>query len=182
MDPNLWIFRMIMRVPSYYEMHRIFYFNLYSMNNDEEMRYLWTIPPHHAKEGIHIFVEFEQIQQHGIPITQDINTTNMTEHITSVTLMVYDEPSMLYSTVNDDDDEIDQLDGDDAVSKGELQTPVNPVNHVNPVTENIVPQWESSQWFNSARYDYIQSGAFLDMGSGSPIDDLVESGTIRLLD
>ncbi|KAI5683152.1 hypothetical protein M9H77_04380 [Catharanthus roseus] len=37
------------------------------------------------------------------------------------------------------------------------------------------PQWESSQWFNSARYDYTHSGAFLDMGSGSPIDDLVES-------
>ncbi|KAI5667443.1 hypothetical protein M9H77_17296 [Catharanthus roseus] len=53
---------------------------------------------------------------------------------------------------------------------------------VNPVTENIVQQWESSQWFNSARYDYTHSGAFLDMGSGSPIDDLVESGTVRLLD
>ncbi|KAI5649680.1 hypothetical protein M9H77_35685 [Catharanthus roseus] len=40
----------------------------------------------------------------------------------------------------------------------------------------------TSQWFSSARYDYTHSGAFLDMGSGSPIDDLVESGTIRLLD
>ncbi|KAI5653586.1 hypothetical protein M9H77_30773 [Catharanthus roseus] len=29
--------------------------------------------------------------------------------------------------------------------------------------------------------DFKNSGAFLDMGSGSPIDDLVESGTIRLL-
>ncbi|KAI5682100.1 hypothetical protein M9H77_03328 [Catharanthus roseus] len=29
---------------------------------------------------------------------------------------------------------------------------------------------------------YTHSGAFLDMVSGSPIDDLVESGTIRLLD
>ncbi|KAI5674112.1 hypothetical protein M9H77_14476 [Catharanthus roseus] len=35
---------------------------------------------------------------------------------------------------------------------------------------------------SSAIYDYAQFGAFLDMGSGSPIDDLVESGTIRLLD
>ncbi|KAI5671924.1 hypothetical protein M9H77_12288 [Catharanthus roseus] len=34
---------------------------------------------------------------------------------------------------------------------------------------------ESSQWFSSARYDYTYFGAFLDMGSGSPIDDLVES-------
>ncbi|KAI5683528.1 hypothetical protein M9H77_04756 [Catharanthus roseus] len=151
------------------------------------MRYLWTIPPHHEKEGIHILVKFELIQQHSIPITQDINTTNMTKHIIAVTQMVSDEPSTLYATVNDDDD---QSDGDDAVSsqfeldddndpeEGELQTPVNPVNLVNPVTENIVPQWESSQWFSSARYDYTHSGAFLHMGSGSPIDDLVESGTI----
>ncbi|KAI5664466.1 hypothetical protein M9H77_23789 [Catharanthus roseus] len=46
----------------------------------------------------------------------------------------------------------------------------------------VVQQWESSQWFSSARYDYTHSGAFLDMGSGSPIDDLVEFGTVRLLD
>ncbi|KAI5668502.1 hypothetical protein M9H77_18355 [Catharanthus roseus] len=39
MDPNLWNIRMTMR----------------------EMRYLWTIPPHLAKEGIHILVEFEYI-------------------------------------------------------------------------------------------------------------------------
>ncbi|KAI5678417.1 hypothetical protein M9H77_09367 [Catharanthus roseus] len=118
----------------------------------------------------------------------------MTEHITAVTHMVSDEPSMLYTTVNDDDDEIDQSDGNDAGSsqsesdddndpkEGELQTLVNPINPVNPVTENIVSQWESSQWFSSVRYDYSHSGAFLDMGSGSPIDDLVESGGIRLLD
>ncbi|KAI5669513.1 hypothetical protein M9H77_19366 [Catharanthus roseus] len=118
MDPNLWNVRMTMRVPSYYEVHRMFYFNLYSMNNDEEMRYLWNIPPHHAKEVIHIL----------------------------------------------------------------FQTPLNPVNPVNLVTENIVPQWESNQWFSIARYDYTHSGAFLNMSSDSPIDDLVESGTIRLLD
>ncbi|KAI5676474.1 hypothetical protein M9H77_07424 [Catharanthus roseus] len=71
MDPNLLIVRMTIRVSSYYEVHRMFYFNLYNMNNDEEMHYLWTIPPHHAKEEIHILVEFEQIQQHSIPITHD---------------------------------------------------------------------------------------------------------------
>ncbi|KAI5659055.1 hypothetical protein M9H77_27848 [Catharanthus roseus] len=101
---------------------------------------------------------------------------------------------MSYSTVNNDDDEVDGSDGDDDVSsqsesddendpeEGEFQTPLNLVNPINSVTENIVQQWESSQWFSSARYDYTHSGAFLDMGSGSPIDDLVESGTIRLLD
>ncbi|KAI5661730.1 hypothetical protein M9H77_21053 [Catharanthus roseus] len=101
---------------------------------------------------------------------------------------------MLYSTVNNDDNEVNRSDGDDAVSsqseldddndseEGEFQTPLNPENPVNPVTENIVQQWESSQWFSNARYDYTHSEAFLDMGSGSPIDDLVESGTVRLLD
>ncbi|KAI5657744.1 hypothetical protein M9H77_26537 [Catharanthus roseus] len=167
-DPNIWIVRMTMRVLSYYEVHRMFYFNLYSINNDEEMHYLWTIPPHHAKEGIHILVEFEQIQQHSIPITQDIHITNMTKHITAVTQMDGDDAVSSQSESDDDND-----------PEGELQTPVNPVN---PVTENIVPQWESSQWFSSTKYDYTYSGAFLDMGSGSPIDDLVESGTMRLLD
>ncbi|KAI5667660.1 hypothetical protein M9H77_17513 [Catharanthus roseus] len=183
-DHNLSNVRITMRVPSYYEVHRMFYFNLYSMNNDEKMHYLCTIQPHLAKEGIHILVEFEPIQQQNIPNTQDKNTTTLPEHITAVTQMVSDEPSMLYSTINSDDDEVDGSDGDDVVSnqsksdddndleEGEFQTPLNPVNPVNP----------SSQWFSSARYDYTHSGAFLDMGSGSPIDDLVESGTVRLLD
>ncbi|KAI5672575.1 hypothetical protein M9H77_12939 [Catharanthus roseus] len=194
MDPNLWSVRMTMRVPTYYEAHRMFYFNLYSMNNDEEMRYLWTIPTDISKEGIHILVEFEPIKQQNIPITQDMNTTSLPEHITAITQMVSDEPSMLCNAVNNDDDEVDRSDGDDAVSiqsesdddnepeEGEFQTPINPVNPVDPVTENTVQQWESSQWFSNARYDYTQSGAFLDIGSGSPVDDTIESGTVRLLD
>ncbi|KAI5664932.1 hypothetical protein M9H77_24255 [Catharanthus roseus] len=121
------------------------------MNNDEEIYYLWTIPPHHAKEGIHILVEFKHIQQQSIPITHDRNTTMLPEHITAVTHMVSDELSMLYNTVNNDDDEVDRSGGDDAVSsqsesdddndpqEGEFQTPLNLVNSVNPVTENIVP-------------------------------------------
>ncbi|KAI5668029.1 hypothetical protein M9H77_17882 [Catharanthus roseus] len=94
MDLNLWIVRMTMRVPSYYEVH---------------------------------------------PVTQMAS--------------------------DDDDDEVDKSDEDDAISsqsesdddndpeEGELQTLLNPVNPVNPVTENVVPQWESSQWFTSARYE-----------------------------
>ncbi|KAI5668727.1 hypothetical protein M9H77_18580 [Catharanthus roseus] len=93
-----------------------------------------------VRKRIYILVEFEQNQQHSIPITQDINTTNMNEHIIAVIQMVSDEPSMLYTTVNNDDDEVDQSDGDDVVSsqsesdddndpkEGELQTPVDPVN------------------------------------------------------
>ncbi|KAI5678712.1 hypothetical protein M9H77_09662 [Catharanthus roseus] len=108
--------------------------------------------------------------------------------------MVSDELCMLYSNVNNDDNEVDRSNEDDAISsqseldddnhpeEGEFQTPLNPVNPINSVTENIVPQWESSQWFSSIRYDYTHSRAFLDVGSGSHIDDLIESGTIRLLD
>ncbi|KAI5652641.1 hypothetical protein M9H77_29828 [Catharanthus roseus] len=184
MDPNLWNVRMTMRVPTYCEAHLMFYFNLYSMNNDEEMRYLWTIPADISKEGIHILVEFEPIEQQNIPITHDMNTTSLPEDITAVTQMVSYEPSMLYSAANNDDDEIDRSDGDEVVSsqsesdndneseEGEFQTPINPANLVNPVTENTVQQWESSQRFSNARY----------IGSGSPVDDIIESGTVRLLD
>ncbi|KAI5649066.1 hypothetical protein M9H77_35071 [Catharanthus roseus] len=150
--------------------------NTVRMNNDEEIRYLWTIPVDLSKEGIHILVEFEPIEQQNIPHTHDRNTTTLPEHITAVTQRVSDEPSMLYSTVNNDDDEIDGSDGNAALSsqsksdddnnpeEGEFQIPLNPENPVNLVTENIVQQWESSQWFSNARYDYTHSGAFLDMG------------------
>ncbi|KAI5678045.1 hypothetical protein M9H77_08995 [Catharanthus roseus] len=106
----------------------------------------------------------------------------------------FDKPSILYSTVNNDDNEVDGLDEDDAVSsqsesdddndqeEGEFQTPLNPENPVNPVIENIVQQWENNQSFSNARYDYTHSRPFLDMGSTSPINDLVESGTVRLID
>ncbi|KAI5649152.1 hypothetical protein M9H77_35157 [Catharanthus roseus] len=94
------------------------------------MRYLWTIPPHLVKEGIHILIEFEHIQQQNIPNTHDRNKRTLPEHIMIV----------------------DGSDGDDAVSsesvsdddnnpkEGEFQTPVNPVNPVNPINENIVQQ------------------------------------------
>ncbi|KAI5678445.1 hypothetical protein M9H77_09395 [Catharanthus roseus] len=104
------------------------------------MRYLWTIPVDLSKEGIHILVEFDPAQQQNIPSTHDRNTTTLPEHITAVTQMVLDEPSMLYSTVNNDDDEVDGSDGDDVVSsqsesdddsdpeEREFQTPLNPKN------------------------------------------------------
>ncbi|KAI5673047.1 hypothetical protein M9H77_13411 [Catharanthus roseus] len=99
------------------------------------MRYLWTIPADISKEEIHILVEFEPIKQQNIPITHDRNTTTLPEYITAVTQMVYDEPSMLYSAVNNDDDDVDGSDGDEVVSsqfesdddndpeEGEFQTP-----------------------------------------------------------
>ncbi|KAI5661291.1 hypothetical protein M9H77_20614 [Catharanthus roseus] len=156
MDPNLWNVRMTMRVPSYYKVHRMFSCNLYSMNNDEKMRYLWTIQLHLAKEGTHILVEFR-----AYPATKYSKYTrqkynNFARTYYSATQMVSDEPSMLYSTINNDDDEVDGSDEDDAVSgqsesdddnnleEEEFQSPLNPVNPVNPVIENIVQQWESS--------------------------------------
>ncbi|KAI5658660.1 hypothetical protein M9H77_27453 [Catharanthus roseus] len=87
------------------------------------------------------------VLQQNIPNTHDRNTTSLPEHITTVTQMVSDEPSMLYNTVNNDDDEVDGSNGDDAVSnqsesdddndseEGEFQTPLNIVNPVNQVTE-----------------------------------------------
>ncbi|KAI5652871.1 hypothetical protein M9H77_30058 [Catharanthus roseus] len=80
------------------------------MNNDEEMRYLWTIPADLSKEGIHILVQFEPIEQQNIPSTHDKKTTTLPEHITAVTQMVFDEPSMLYSFINNDNDEVDGSD------------------------------------------------------------------------
>ncbi|KAI5671609.1 hypothetical protein M9H77_11973 [Catharanthus roseus] len=48
-----------------------------------------------------------------------------------VTQMVSDEPSILYSTVNNDDDEVDRSDRDDAVSScGKWQTYTLPCSHV----------------------------------------------------
>ncbi|KAI5671972.1 hypothetical protein M9H77_12336 [Catharanthus roseus] len=155
-----------MRVPSFYEEHHMFYFTLYSMNNDNEMRYFFTI----------VLVQFIPIQQQTVSITNDTNTINMTEYVTTITQMVSDELSMLYPTVADDEMKMTIWMKNMPYLEEELQTPVN------PVTENTVTQWDSSQWFSSARYDYTQSGPFLDKGSGSPIDDLIESGTLRLLD
>ncbi|KAI5681759.1 hypothetical protein M9H77_02987 [Catharanthus roseus] len=65
-----------------------------------------TVPPHYAKGEIYFLVEFDQIQQYSIPITHDRNAKNMTGHITAVTQMVFDEPFMLYTTINNDDDEL----------------------------------------------------------------------------
>ncbi|KAI5661750.1 hypothetical protein M9H77_21073 [Catharanthus roseus] len=67
----------------------------------------------------------------------------MTEHITAVTQMISDKPSMLYPTVDDDDNENDHLDEEYAIS-------------------------------SESKSD--------NMGSSSPIDDLIQSGTLRLLD
>ncbi|KAI5654201.1 hypothetical protein M9H77_31388 [Catharanthus roseus] len=164
-----------MRVPSFYEEYHMFYFTLYSMNNDNEMCYLWTIRPNIAKEGIHVLVEFIPSQPQTVSISHDTNTYS------------FYEPSMFYLTVDEDDDENDHSDEDYTVSSksdDDYNTDVKKEGiqkTLNPVISNTVTQWYSSQWFNSATYDYTQFGAFLDMGSREQIDDLsnqaLENGT-----
>ncbi|KAI5683825.1 hypothetical protein M9H77_05053 [Catharanthus roseus] len=85
--------------------------------------------------------------------------------------MVSDEPSMLYNTVNNDDDEVDGSDGDDAVSsqsesnddndpeEGEFQTPQNPVNPINPlgceyrVLKSRIDTW-TARYYNHSDDNY----------------------------
>ncbi|KAI5680874.1 hypothetical protein M9H77_02101 [Catharanthus roseus] len=72
------------------------------------IRKSWTLPTNRI-------ISHAELQQ-NIPNTHDRNTTTLPEHITAVTQVVSDEPSMLYSTVNNDDDEVDGSDRDYVVS------------------------------------------------------------------
>ncbi|KAI5652919.1 hypothetical protein M9H77_30106 [Catharanthus roseus] len=69
-----------------------------------------------------------------------------------------------------DEDNYDNDEEDD------ISTPLN------PLSSTIVNQWQSSQWLSDALNDYTLSGDFLDMGSRDQIDDLIELGTVQLLD
>ncbi|KAI5673850.1 hypothetical protein M9H77_14214 [Catharanthus roseus] len=131
MDPNLWRVRMTIRVPSFYE----------DMDNNDEMRYLWTIRPNISKE------DAEEDDDENNDAHED-----------------YDVSSESNNGNNPDDEE------DDIITL------------VNPLSSTTVNQWQSSQWFSNAPYNYTQSEAFLYMDSGEQIDDLIESGIIRLLD
>ncbi|KAI5670629.1 hypothetical protein M9H77_10993 [Catharanthus roseus] len=53
MDPNFWRVRMTMKVSSFYEEYQMFNFTLYSVNSDDEIRYLWIIRLNISEEGIH---------------------------------------------------------------------------------------------------------------------------------
>ncbi|KAI5671462.1 hypothetical protein M9H77_11826 [Catharanthus roseus] len=174
MDPNLWRVLTTMRVPLLYEEYQMFNITLYSMNNNNDMRYFWTIRLDISKEGIHILVEFEPIQSQTF---SDVQHT----HIVS------DEPSILYPNVEEDDEDDD--DANEAYDVSSASGNANYTNDeeddistlINPLYSITVNQWQSSQWFSNAPHDYTSSGAFLDMGSREQIDDLIESGTIRLL-
>ncbi|KAI5659144.1 hypothetical protein M9H77_27937 [Catharanthus roseus] len=100
---------------------RVVLISLDWLKNGNETHYLWTIRPNIAKEGIHILVEFIPIQPQTISISHDTNTINIPEHVTIITQMVSNEPSMLYPTVDEDDDENDHSNGDYAVSGSSKQ-------------------------------------------------------------
>ncbi|KAI5642208.1 hypothetical protein M9H77_00176 [Catharanthus roseus] len=149
------------------------------MNNDDKMCYLWTIRLDISKEGIHV------LHTH---VSIDEDHSNICLHVMTITQMVSDELSMLYPKVEEDDDDDDDADEDYDVSS-EYDHDNNPNDEeddistpVNLLSSTTVNQWQSSQWFSNAPYDYTSSGTFLDMDLGEQIDDLIESDTIRLLD
>ncbi|KAI5654306.1 hypothetical protein M9H77_31493 [Catharanthus roseus] len=119
--------------------------------------YLWTVRPDISKDRIHVLVEFELIQSQ------------------TFSEMVSDKPSMLYPNVEEDDEE-----DDSAYEEYDVSSESD--NDNNPNDEEYDISTPSSQWFSNTLYDYTSSRAFLDMGSGEQIDDLIESSTIRLQD
>ncbi|KAI5654479.1 hypothetical protein M9H77_31666 [Catharanthus roseus] len=159
MDPNLWRVLMTMRVFSFYKEYQMFNFTLYSMNSDNEIGYLWTIRPNISKEGIHVLVEFEPIQSQTFSELQHTNVSteedhpNIPQHVTIIIHMVSDEPSMLYPSVQKDDNDNDGADEDYEVS-----------SESDDIIMIIMRKMTVA--FLNAPYDYTQSGIFLDMGSG----------------
>ncbi|KAI5683794.1 hypothetical protein M9H77_05022 [Catharanthus roseus] len=152
-----------------------------SMDNDDEMCYLWTIRPNISKEGIHVLVEFELTQSQTFSEVQHTNVSteevhpHIPQHVMAITLM------RKMMTIDDDDEDYvvsseSDHDNDDNDKEDDISTPINPLSSI------IMNQWQSNQWFSNASYNYTQSGAFLGMGSGEQIDDLIETDTIRLLD
>ncbi|KAI5676802.1 hypothetical protein M9H77_07752 [Catharanthus roseus] len=88
----------------------------------------------------------------------------MTEHVAVITQMVSDELSMLYLTVADVEDKNDHSDKEYIVSS-ESESDDNNEAEEKRVTNSHKPCHSKH-----------------NMGSGSPIDNLIESGTLRLLD
>ncbi|KAI5654589.1 hypothetical protein M9H77_31776 [Catharanthus roseus] len=114
------------------------------MNNDDEMRYLWTIRPDISKEGIHVLVEFEPVQsqtfskvQHA-HISTDEGQRNISQHVTAISQIVSDEPSMLYPDVEEDDDSNHDTDEDYDISS-ESDNDNNPNDEEDNISTPIKP-------------------------------------------
>ncbi|KAI5672752.1 hypothetical protein M9H77_13116 [Catharanthus roseus] len=142
------------------------------MNNDNEMYYLWTIRPDISKEGIHVLVEFKPIQSQIFSNVQHTHISIQEDHSNVCQHVMEDDNADIDYDVSSASNE----DNGDNDEEDNISTPLN------PLSSTAVNQWQNSQWFNKLPYDYMLSGAFLDMGSGKQIDDLIEPGTIKLLD
>ncbi|KAI5680601.1 hypothetical protein M9H77_01828 [Catharanthus roseus] len=110
-----------------------------------------TIRYNIAKEGIHVLVEFELIQSQTYFELHNTSISNISEHVTAITQMVSDKPSMLYPSVDEDDDDNDYSDKDYTVSS-ESYDDNNPDDEkdgistlVNPVISTTMNQWQSNQ-------------------------------------
>ncbi|KAI5683346.1 hypothetical protein M9H77_04574 [Catharanthus roseus] len=115
------------------------------MNNDDKMCYLWTTRPDISNEGIHVLVEFKLIQSHAISDVQHTYASiykdhpNVRQHVTIITQMVFDEPSMLYPNVQEDDEDDDadydvssasDNNNDDNDEEDDVSIPLNPLSSI----------------------------------------------------
>ncbi|KAI5681541.1 hypothetical protein M9H77_02769 [Catharanthus roseus] len=119
----------------------------------------WTIRPDISNEGIHVLVKFELIQSQTFSeiqhthVSTDKDYSNIRQHVTAITQMVSDEPSILYLVIKEDDEDNDNSDEGYGVSSASDDD-----NNPNDEEDDI------------------------NFGSGEQINDLTESSTITLLD
>ncbi|KAI5663464.1 hypothetical protein M9H77_22787 [Catharanthus roseus] len=105
-----------------------------------------TIRPNISKERIHVLVEFEPIQSQTFSdiqhthVSTDEDHSNIRQYVMTITLMISDEPSMLYPDVEEDDEDDDNAnedytlssasddDNDDNDEEDYIITPINPLS------------------------------------------------------
>ncbi|KAI5663279.1 hypothetical protein M9H77_22602 [Catharanthus roseus] len=101
-------------------------------------------------------------------------------NVMAITQTIFYEPLMLYQGIEEDDEDADDADSDYDISSasdednGNNDEEDNISTPLNPLSSTTVNQWQISQWFSNAPYNYTSFGVFLDMGSREQIDDLIE--------
>ncbi|KAI5666115.1 hypothetical protein M9H77_15968 [Catharanthus roseus] len=106
MNRNLWRVRMTIRVPSFYTKYQMYNFTQYSMNNDDEMCYLWTITPNIENEEIHIVSDEPSMLYRSVNEDDDDDNDHSNE-------------DYAISSKSDDDHDSDN-------EEDNITTPVNP--------------------------------------------------------